>query len=105
MNINIINTTTDSLITAREIAEYLVKKKLSPCIQIVPLIESIYKWKRKLQHSKELLLIIKTAPQHVQKCKRHILELHNYDIPEIIVTESEIVHDMYKEWFLENITQ
>ena len=47
MNIKIIITTTDSNKTANVIAEYLVKDNLSPCVQIVPNINSVYKWKGK----------------------------------------------------------
>ena len=103
MKINIINTTTDSNKTAQQIAECLIRNKLSPCVQIVPHIESIYLWEEQLKYSKEFLLIIKTLPQNVQECKKHILELHNYDIPEIIVTQANILQVKYREWFL-NLT-
>ena len=104
MKINIINTTTDSEKTARYIADYLVKEKLSPCVQIVKDIESIYTWHGKLNNSREYLMIIKTIPEHLLECKKIILELHNYDIPEIIITEGKILDDTYKKWFRDTIT-
>ena len=100
MKIKYINTTTDCNITAKLIADSLVKNKLSPCVQIVQNIESIYAWKNKLHNSKEFLLIIKTLPEHVGKCKKQILDLHNYNIPEIIVTDGEILLDTYCDWFV-----
>ena len=105
MKINIIHTTTDSNKMARHIAESVVKEKLSPCVHIVPKIESIYNWNGKLENSNEFLLIIKTLPKHVFKCKKHILKLHNYDIPEIMVTEGEIALDTYSDWFLNNVAK
>ena len=105
MKINIINTTTDSTLTAQNIAKYLLKNALSPCIQIIQNINSIYKWKGKINNSNEYLLIIKTLPKHLDECKKCILEHHNYDIPEIIVTESEILTDMYRDWFNKNSIQ
>ena len=102
MKINIINTTTNSNKVAHLIAESLVKEKLSPCVHIVPKIESIYKWNGKLENSMEFLLIIKALPKHIFKCKKHILKLHNYDIPEIMVTKGEMLLDSYSDWFLNN---
>ena len=95
-------TTTDNEETTRRIADSLVKKKLSPCVQIVPQIESIYAWHGKIQNSNEFLIIIKTMKNHLDECKNVILELHNYDIPEIIVSECEILLDAYSDWFIDN---
>ena len=102
MKINIIITTTDSEKTANDIAKYLVKDNLSPCVQMVFNIQSLYKWKDQLQKSNEILLLIKTIPKNVKDCKKLILKYHNYDLPEIIVTSGEILNDEYMEWFINN---
>ena len=102
MKIKIIITSTDSNKTAKIIAQCLVKDKLSPCVQTVPNIQSVYKWKDTLEKSDEILLIIKTIPEKVHDCKKLILQYHNYDVPEIIVTNGEILNDEYTDWFIEN---
>ena len=102
MKIKIIITTTDSDKTANDIAKYLVKDNLSPCVQITPNIQSVYKWKDQLEKSNEILLIIKTVPEKVQDCKKLILKYHNYDVPEIVVTNGEILNDKYRDWFTYN---
>ena len=102
MKIKIIITTTNSDNTANDIAEYLVKEKLSPCVQITHNIQSIYSWKGKLVKSKEILLVIKTIPEMVQDCKKLILKYHNYDTPEFIVTDGEILNDKYRDWFIDH---
>ena len=102
MKIKNILTSTNSDKSAHNIAEHLVKDNLSPCVQILPNIQSVYKWKDQLEQSDEILLIIKTIPEHVEDCKRLILKYHNYDVPEIIVTNSEILNDEYRDWFIEN---
>ena len=102
MKIKIILTTTDSVKTANKMAEYLVKGNLSPCVQLTPNIQSIYKWKGELDKSREIILLIKTIPEKVQDCKKLILKYHNYDVPEIIVTNGEILNDAYRDWFIEN---
>ena len=102
MKIKIIQTTTDSTKTAESISEILVKNNLSPCVQIIPNIKSVYRWKNKLEHSSEILLLIKTIPENVQKCKNIILKHHNYDTPEIIVMDGYILEDDYQAWFIEH---
>jgi len=102
MKIKIIQTTTDSTKTAESISEILVKNNLSPCVQIIPNIKSVYQWKDKVEHSSEILLLIKTIPENVQKCKNIILKHHNYDTPEIIVMDGYILEDDYQAWFIEH---
>ncbi len=102
MKITIIITTTDSDKTANVIAESLVYYNLSPCVQIVPNIKSVYKWDGKLDKSSEILLIIKTIPEKLQDCKKLILKYHNYDVPEIVLTDGDILNDAYRNWFIEN---
>ena len=101
MKIKIIYTTTDSDKTAHHIAKLLVKNKLSPCVQLIPKIETFYKWNEKLEYSNELLLIIKSTHENLESCIQLILNYHNYDIPEIIVSEGEVLHDKYADWFLD----
>ena len=101
MKIKIIQTTIDSIKIAESISELLVKNNLSPCVQIIPNIKSVYQWKDKVEHSSEILLLIKTIPENVQKCKNIILKHHNYDTPELIVMDGYILGDDYQAWFIE----
>ena len=102
MKIKIIQTATDSIKIAESISEILVKKNISPCVQIISNVKSVYQWKDKVKHSSEILLLIKTIPENVQKCKDIILKRHNYDVPELIVMEGYILEDDYQAWFIEN---
>ena len=102
MKIKIIQTTTDSTKTAESISKILVKNNLSPCVQIIPNIKSVYRWKEKLEKTNEILLLIKTIPENVQQCKDIILKYHNYDIPELIVLDGDIIEDDYEAWFIEH---
>ena len=102
MKIKIIQTTIDSIKIAKSISELLVKNNLSPCVQIIPNIKSVYQWKDKVEHSSEILLLIKTIPENVQKCKNIILKHHNYGTPEIIVMDGYILEDDYQAWFIEH---
>ena len=102
MKIKIINTTTDSDKTANEIAELLVREKLSPCVQITSNIKSIYNWNDIIEKSSEFFIVIKTIHEKVQDCKNTILKYHNYETPELIVYDGEILNNEYINWFNKN---
>ncbi len=102
MKIKIIQTTTDSIKIAESISELLVNNNASPCVQIISNVKSVYQWKDKVEHSNEILLLIKIIPEKIQQCKDIILKHHNYDVPELIVLDGEIIKDDYASWFNEN---
>ena len=102
MKIKIMQTTTDSIKIAESISELLVKNNISPCVQIISNVKSVYRWKDKTEHSSEILLLIKTIPENVQKCKNIILKHHNYDVQELIVMDGYILEDDYQAWFIEH---
>ena len=102
MKIKIIQTTIDSIKIAESISELLVNNNASPCVQIISNVKSVYQWKDKTEHSIEILLLIKTIPENVQKCKNIILKHHNYDVPELIVIDGYILEDDYQAWFIEH---
>ena len=101
MKIKIIQTTIDSIKIAESISEILVKNNISPCVQIISNVKSVYQWKDKVEHSSEILLLIKTIPENVHKCKDIILKHHNYDTPELIVMDGNISEDDYQAWFID----
>ena len=102
MKIKIIQTTIDSIKIAESISELLVNNNASPCVQIISNVKSVYQWKDKVEHSSEILLLIKTIPEKIQQCKDIILKHHNYDIPELIVLDGDIIEDDYQAWFVEH---
>jgi len=102
MKIKIIQTTIDSIKIAESISELLVNNNASPCVQIISNVKSLYQWKDKVEHSSEILLLIKTIPENVQKCKNIILKHHNYDVPELIVIDGFILECDYQEWFIDH---
>ena len=102
MKIKIITTTIQSVEAANNIAQSLINGKFSSCVQIASNIRSFYNWNDKFEESNELLLIIKTIPENVQKCKNIILKHHNYDTPELIVMDGYILEDDYQAWFIEH---
>jgi periplasmic divalent cation tolerance protein len=69
---------------AEKIANILLNSRLAACINIVPLIQSRYWWKGKIEKSNESLLIIKTRKNVIKQLIKTVKENHSYTVPEII---------------------
>ena len=93
-----ISTTVLKKSDAEKIAKILSEKKLSVCTQIVGPIMSVYKWKGKLEKSKEWLCLIKTKITLYKKIEKTIKNIHPYKLPEIIVIPIIKGSQEYLEW-------
>lgn len=81
----VIYSTIDDLKKAKEIANILLEEKLVACVNIIPNIHSIYRWKGKIESSKECIIIAKTVDKNIDRSIQKIKSLHTYDVPDIIV--------------------
>ena len=79
-----VTTTTETKEQAQAIARHLVEEKLAACVQITGAIESIYRWKGKVEITQEWLCLIKTREDLFLKIESAIKKMHSYDMPEII---------------------
>jgi len=69
---------------SKDLAHTLVGERLVACVNIVPGLTSIYHWEGKVCEDGESLLIMKTRATLIEKLTARIIELHPYDIPEVI---------------------
>lgn len=83
--VSIIYSTVGSIEDARRIAHTLVEEQLVACVNIIPKIESVYRWGGKIEEDKESVLIAKTIDKNVKKTIKRIKTLHSYELPDIIV--------------------
>jgi periplasmic divalent cation tolerance protein len=88
---------------ARKIAQHLVEHSLAACVNIVPQVESIYRWQGKVESAREWLLLIKTTAEQFEKVRDAIREVHSYDLPECIAVAIEDGSPEYLRW-LGNLT-
>lgn len=87
------------------IAKFLVEKELAACVNIVPGIESIYKWQGKLCQEKELLVIIKTSTEVYPNLEASLRAVHPYEIPEIVMIPISAGSRDYLDWILRSVRQ
>jgi periplasmic divalent cation tolerance protein len=98
----IVLTTAGSQAEAQKIAHALVERKLAACVNIVPQIESVYRWQGKVESAPEWLLLIKTQAEVFERVRDAIKELHSYDLPECLMLEVNGGSQEYLNWISEN---
>ena len=83
---------------AKRIAEALVTEKLATCVNRVANVRSSYIWDGRLQDDGEILLIMKTVGGRLAALRSRLIELHPYDLPELIAIEVVDGNEPYLEW-------
>jgi len=83
---------------AADLAKKVVGEKLAACANVMPAVRSIYRWQGALQDENEVLVLLKTRQARFDKLKARILELHPYDVPEVIAVPVEQGHGAYLDW-------
>ena len=69
---------------ANAIALAVVEEKLAACVNILPRMQSIYRWQGAIESASEIALLIKSTAKNYPALEKRIAELHPYDLPEII---------------------
>ena len=91
-------TTLPSADKAAELARALVEERLAACANLLPAIRSIYRWQGKLQDENEVVVLLKTRAEHLERLKLRILELHPYEVPEVLAVPVEFGYQPYLDW-------
>ena len=99
----IVMTTAGSAEEAQKIARHIVEQQLAACVNIVPKIESVYRWQGKVESSAEWLLLIKTTVEKFPNVRNAIRELHSYDLPECIAIVVEDGSEEYLDWIADSV--
>lgn len=95
--------TTASIEEAARLAEMLVEGRLAACVQILPEIESVYRWQGEIERQKEVLLIAKTTRSKFEVLDREVRAIHSYETPEIIALPLIAGSPPYLKWLASNV--
>lgn len=88
---------------ASKIAEHLVNNRLAACVNIIPSITSIYRWKGEMNRDHEILMIIKTDASRLEEIKTAVRSLHSYETPELIAIPVQEGLKEYLDWLGDSV--
>ena len=84
--------------TAKRIGRLLVEESLAACVNVLPGLRSIYRWKGAVQSDDEALMIIKTTAACLAACQARLVALHPYQVPEVVALPVADGHHPYLSW-------
>ena len=86
--------------SARRVGERVIAERAAACVNIVPGLLSLYRWKGRVERAPEVLLVIKTTAAGFERLRRIVLSAHPYDNPEIIALPVSASHPPYRAWVI-----
>ena len=91
--------------TAQRISNKLVADKFAACANILPAVDSIYRWKEKIETGNETLVFFKLTEDRQPAFQEKLRSLHPYEVPEIIFVPVTNGLPEYLNWVIENCTR
>ena len=88
---------------AERIASMLVDARLAACVQILPAIKSVYRWKGETVREDEVLLSAKTTREKFDELDRAVRAIHSYETPEIIALPMILASELYLRWLISEV--
>ena len=102
--VRVVLTTTASIEVAEGIAGALVEERLAACATMVPGVVSLYRWEGALRREGEVLVVLKTTGERVESLRSRLVELHPYDVPEVLALGVQAGHEPYLAWVRDEVT-
>jgi len=96
----VVLTTLPSADAAAALAKTVVDERLAACANILPPLRSVYRWQDKIQDEPEVLVLFKTQRALFDRLRARIVELHPYELPEVVALPVEQGHPAYLDWIL-----
>jgi len=99
----IVLTTVGASFEVQPLALQLVEERLAACVNVVPQIHSVYRWKGKIENDSEQLLLIKTAEERLDALRTTLFAMHPYEVPEFVVIRIDDLSDTYRAWLVSEL--
>jgi len=99
----VVLTTCGSVEEGRRIAQELVTRRLAACVNIVPQVESVYRWQGEVESAAECLLVIKSTAEAFDSLRDALGKLHSYDVPECVALAVEDGGAAYLDWISSSV--
>jgi periplasmic divalent cation tolerance protein len=84
------------------LARTLVEERLAACVNVLPTMTSVYRWKGQVEQDREQQLVIKTTSDRLDPLEARVRELHTYELPEFLVIAADAGSAAYLAWVRES---
>ena len=98
----IVWTTIAKTADGRGMASMLVNERLAACVNVLPEMESTYRWKGQIEMEHERQVVMKTTVARLAALRARVHELHDYEMPEFIVLPIVGGSEAYLNWIRES---
>ena len=88
---------------AAGLGRMLVEERLAACVNLLPVMTSVYRWKGGIEQDREQQLVIKTTASRLRDLEARIRELHPYEVPEFLVIGIAGGSDRYLDWLGDSV--
>lgn len=95
--------TAPSLEMARQLAEILVKERLAACVNIFPTMYSVYRWQNQIEHTNEVVMVVKTVKEHFKAIESLVIKHHPYNCPCILLLDIQEGHKHFLTWISDEV--
>ena len=89
--------------SARQVGTFLVETQLAACVNLIPGVESIYRWQGAIESAREVQTLFKTTRDRLPVFEQTLFAHHPYDTPEIIAIRPEAVSERYSNWVKQSV--
>ncbi len=91
--------------SAEQIARALVEGRHAACVNVLPGVQSVYRWQGKVESARESVLLIKTTTESYPALERAVRDAHRYELPELIAVPIHTGLEPYLHWVCESVKQ
>src|SRR5512140_3500097 len=88
-----------------DVAEALVERRQAACVNMIPSMRSIYRWKGKVCEDTEYVLVVKTLARQFQAVAETIREINSYELPEILSFSLRDADARFCEWIVDSVSE
>jgi periplasmic divalent cation tolerance protein len=98
LDVVLVLTTLGADADALTFARTLVEEHLAACVNVLPPMTSVYRWRDRIEEDQERQIVVKTTRQQVAALEQRLRELHPYELPEVLVLATSGGSDAYLQW-------
>jgi periplasmic divalent cation tolerance protein len=99
----IVLSTVGTAFDAAVLARTLVEQRVAACVNIIPRVESVYRWQGHVESDSEQLLLIKTTHERVDALRAALFAQHPYEVPEFVVIQPDEIAEPYRAWLVASV--